>query len=365
MIKHLSADHEIILFAVNDSEVSEEQTEQLKPYCKFIYWEKISKLNSYLNLAKNFLGYLPFSVAYFLRETVCYRIQDIISEHQPDHIFCHLIRMSEYVKDVNHIPKTLDYMDTFSIGMGRMKSTAGWFMQSIITTEHKRLLRYEEQIFDCFDNKIIISEQDRTHIPHKNNQEIKVVPNGVDFDFFYPQQHQKKYDLLFAGNMNYPPNIESVMFIANEILPLLRKQLPEVKLIIAGATPAKEILQLQSPYIEVTGWVDDIRTSFYESHIMLAPMLISIGLQNKILQAMAMKIPCVVSSLANNAIHATHQKEVLIANTPEEYVKHILYLLQNKKEATELAENAYQFAKANYDWKSIVAQLSVMMTKHQ
>ncbi len=365
LIKNLSTYHEIILFAVNDEEVSEEQMAQLKPYCKFIYWEKISKLNSYLNLAKNFLGYLPFSVAYFLRETVCYRIQDIISEQQPDHIFCHLIRMSEYVKDVKHIPKTLDYMDTFSMGMGRMKSTAGMFMQSIINTEHKRLLRYEEQIFDCFENKIIISEQDRSHIPHKNNEEIKVVPNGVDFDFFYPQQRQKKYDLLFAGNMNYPPNIESVLFITNEILPLLRKQLPDIKLIIAGATPATEILQLQSPNIEVTGWVDDIRTSFYESHIMLAPMLISIGLQNKILQAMAMKIPCVVSALANNAIHATDQKEVLIASTPEEYVKHILYLLQNKQEAERLAENAFQFAKTNYDWKNIVAELNVLIGSPQ
>ena len=311
------------------------------------------------------MGYLPFSVAYFLRETVCYRIQDIISEQQPDHIFCHLIRMSEYVKDVKHIPKTLDYMDTFSMGMGRMKSTAGMFMQSIINTEHKRLLRYEEQIFDCFENKIIISEQDRSHIPHKNNEEIKVVPNGVDFDFFYPQQRQKKYDLLFAGNMNYPPNIERVLFITNEILPLLRKQLPDIKLIIAGATPATEILQLQSPNIEVTGWVDDIRTSFYESHIMLAPMLISIGLQNKILQAMAMKIPCVVSALANNAIHATDQKEVLIASTPEEYVKHILYLLQNKQEAERLAENAFQFAKTNYDWKNIVAELNVLIGSPQ
>ena len=362
LIKHLSAANEIILFAVNDSDVSEEQLAQLKPYCKFIYWEKISKLNSYLNLTKNFLGYLPFSVAYFLRKTVCFGIQDIIKEHQPDHIFCHLIRMSEYVKDVKHIPKTLDYMDTFSIGMGRMKSTANWFMQSFIKMEHQRLLRYEEVIFDDFENKIIISEQDQLHIPHKNNKEITVVPNGVDFDFFYPQQREKKYDLLFAGNMNYPPNIESVLFIANEILPLLRKQKPDIKFLIAGATPAKEILQLQSATIEVTGWVDDIRTCFYESRIMLAPMLISIGLQNKILQAMAMKTPCIVSSLANNAIHATHQKEVLIADTPEDYVKHIQYLLDNVSASVDLGENAFRFAKSNYDWKDIVAQLNNLMT---
>lgn len=358
LIKHLSTNHEIILFAVNDSNVSEEQIAKLKPYCKFIYWEKISKLNSYINLAKNFLGYLPFSVAYFLRKTASQAIEDIIAEHKPDHIFCHLIRMSEYVKHVKDIPKTLDYMDTFSIGMGRMKSTAGWFMKSFVEMEHKRLLRYEETIFDFFDNKTIISQQDLEHIPHKNNKLIHVVPNGVDFDFFYPQKREKKYDLLFAGNMNYPPNIESVLFIANKILPLLRLQKPDIKFVVAGATPSKEILQLQSQSIEVTGWVDDIRAYFYDSRIMLAPMLISIGLQNKILQGMAMKTPCIISSLANNAIGATHQKEVLIADTPEQYVAFILELLQNNSKADTIAENAFQFAKTNYDWKNIVNRLN-------
>ena len=262
LIKHLSAYHEIILFAVNDSRVSEEQILKLKPYCKFIYHEKISKLNSYINLTKNFLGNLPFSVAYFLRRTVCIAIRDIIKEHQPDHIFCHLIRMSEYVRDENKTPKTLDYMDTFSIGMERMIKTSGWFMQTMLNTEHRRLLQYEANIFDCFENKTIISQQDLEHIPHRNNNEIHVIPNGVDFDFFYPQQREKKYDLLFAGNMNYPPNIESVIFIVNKVLPLLRKQIPDVKMVIAGANPAKEILLLQSQHITVTGWVDDIRDIF-------------------------------------------------------------------------------------------------------
>ena len=172
-------------------------------------------------------------------------------------------------------------------------------MKSIVNTEHRRLLQYEENIFDCFENKTIISQQDLEHIPHKNNKEIHVIPNGVDFDYFLPQQREKKYDLLFAGNMNYPPNVESVIFIAGKILPVLRKQLPGVKLVIAGANPAKEILQLQSENITVTGWVDDIREYFYQSKIMLAPMLISIGLQNKILQAMAMKTPCIISTMAN------------------------------------------------------------------
>lgn len=358
LIKHLGKYHEIILFAVNDEDVSEEQLNHLRPFCKFIYWEKISKVNSYINLAKNIIGYLPFSVAYFLRRTVCETVKSIIEEHHPDHIFCHLVRMSEYVKHYTDIPKTLDYMDTFSIGMDRLKTSSGVVMQKFARMEHGRLLRYEENIFDFFKNKTIISDQDRGHIPHKNNKSIHIIPNGVDFDFFKPSHSEKKYDLLFAGNMNYPPNIESVLFIANQVLPLLRMKKADIKFVVAGANPSKEILQLRSRGIEVTGWVNDIRKYFYQSKIMLAPMLISIGLQNKILQAMAMKTPCIISTLANNAINATHKKHVMIADAPAEITEHIGYLLQNKEAGNILAENAFQFVQSNYDWGKIVKRLN-------
>ncbi|MBL7927755.1 MAG: glycosyltransferase [Bacteroidia bacterium] len=360
LIKNLSAHHQIILFAINETVVTDSQLAQLKPYCEKIYTEQISKFNSYFNLLKNILGYLPFSVAYFLRKTVCQRIKAIATEEKPDHIFCHLIRMSEYVKDIN-IPKTLDYMDTFSMGMERMLENESGLKKIAIAIEHKRLLRYESQIYNCFDKHIIISDQDRSHIPHPDRDKIEVIPNGVDFDFFYPQQLGKKYDVLFAGNMNYPPNIESVLFLANEIWPLVLKQKPDAKLLIAGASPTLAIKQLQSNSITVSGWVDDIRTSFAHSKIMIAPMLISIGLQNKILQAMAMKVPCIVSSLANNAVGAKHNQEVLIAATAAEYASCIISLLSDETQSQTIAENAYTFVKQNFNWQVQTQRLEQYM----
>jgi polysaccharide biosynthesis protein PslH len=179
--------------------------------------------------------------------------------------------------------------------------------------------------------------------------------------YYVPIEREKKYDLIFAGNMNYPPNIESALYIAQKIMPQLLKKKPDIKLVIAGATPAKEILKLESNNIHVTGWVDDIREVFAESKIHLAPMLISIGLQNKILQAMAMKIPCIVSSLANNAIHAPTDDCLLIADKPEEYVDKILLLLNDKALCTKLSENAYGFVHKNFDWAAMVAPLEKIL----
>src|SRR5205814_1759893 len=139
------------------------------------------------------------------------------------------------------------------------------------------------------------------------------------------------------------------------------KKKSDAKLVIAGATPSNEILKFKSENIHVTGWIDDIREPFAESRIHLAPMLISIGLQNKILQAMAMKIPCIVSSLANNAIHAPTNDCLLIADKPEEYVEKILLLLNDSALYTKLSENACRFVNENFDWSTIVAPLEKIL----
>ncbi|MEO8086230.1 MAG: glycosyltransferase, partial [Bacteroidota bacterium] len=146
-----------------------------------------------------------------------------------------------------------------------------------------------------------------------------------------------------------------------KIMPLLKLKKPDAKLVIAGANPSKEVMKLQSESIKVTGWVDDIREPFAESRIHLAPMLISIGLQNKILQAMAMKIPCIVSSQANNAIHAPVDDCLLIADKPEVYVEKILHLLKDEVLYNKIADNAFRFVRNNFDWGSMNSRLEYVL----
>jgi polysaccharide biosynthesis protein PslH len=360
-IVELSKRHEIILAAVSDKIVSEEDLDALKPFCKKILIHNLSKAKLLGNLTKALLNGKPFQVEYFFSEEFKIRIEKIVEVEKPDAIFCQLVRMAEYVKDINHVPKTLDYQDAFSKGLKRLARSSNLVKKIPVKMEWKRMEKYERKIFDAFDNKVIISEQDRKLIPHPKHDEIKIIPNGVDLKYYVPLQREKKYDLIFAGNMNYPPNIESALYIAQKIMPLLLQKQPDTKLVIAGATPAKEILKLESKNIHVTGWVDDIREVFAESRIHIAPMLISIGLQNKILQAMAMKIPCIVSSLANNAIHAPTDDCLLIANKPEEYVDKITLLLNDRSLYNKLSENAYQFVHKNFDWATMVAPLEKIL----
>lgn len=151
--------------------------------------------------------------------------------------------------------------------------------------------------------------------------------------------------------MNYPPNIESVVYLVEKVLPVIWKKKPSVRLLISGASPSNEVLALQSEKVNVTGWVDDIRLSFARSKILVAPMQSSIGLQNKLLEAMAMKLPCITTSLSNNALKAIPDSQILVADSPEQFAIQIQLLLDRPEKAAQLAENGYQMVLDRFNWE--------------
>lgn len=361
-IKELSKQHEIVLCALSDQKVEQSSIDKLQEYCKVIHIIRLPKWKIYWNLFWQLLFTdKSLQVVYFYNKSAQKKINRIIAEYQPDHIYGQLIRVAEYIKNIP-IPKTLDYMDALARGMERRIAQSPFYIKWFLTTETTRLKRYEHQIFDTFDHLTIISEQDKNLIVHIKNDAIQIIPNGVDYEMFKFQENtEKKYDLIFTGNMAYPPNIDSVIYLVNEVMPLVWKKYPTIKLVIAGAEPDKKVLQLASKNVEVTGWVKDITTYYAAAKIFVAPMQIGTGLQNKLLEAMAMKLPCVTSQLANNALGAEHQNSILIGNQPEEYYEHIISLLENKNLYNNIATSGYDFVKKNYTWEGTTQKLNELI----
>lgn len=363
-IKELSKQHEIVLCALSDQKVAQSSIDKLQEYCKAIHIIKLPKWKIYWNLFWQLLFTdKSLQVVYFYNKSAQKKINRIITEYQPDHIYGQLIRVAEYIKNIP-IPKTLDYMDALARGMERRIAQSPFYIKWFLTTETTRLKRYEHQIFNAFDNLTIISEQDKNLIVHIKNDAIQIIPNGVDYEMFkFQENSEKKYDLIFTGNMAYPPNIDSVVYLVNEVMPLVWEKYPDVKLVIAGAEPDKKVLQLASKNVEVTGWIKDIATYYAATKIFIAPMQIGTGLQNKLLEAMAMKLPCVTSQLANNALGAKHQNSILIGNEPEEYYEHIISLLENKNLYNNIATSGYDFVKKNYTWEGTTQKLNELIIK--
>ncbi len=359
-LKYLSKKNEIVLCALNDTELHKDAIKILGQYCKSIHIIKLSKAGILLNLILTFFNGLPFQTGYFYSRKAQRKINRILEEENPDHIFCQLLRVAGYVKN-QPTPKTLDYQDVFSKGIERRIKKSPFYMKPLLRLEYRRLLKYENYIFDFFDNKTIISKPDRDLIPHPDKEKIHVIPNGVDTDYFYPVQSRKEYDIVFIGNMGYPPNVDAAEYLANKIFPLVLEKNPEVKLLLAGASPDKRVQALRSENIHVSGWVEDIRDCYAKARIFIAPMQIGTGLQNKLLEAMAMKIPCITSPLANSALGAKPGKEILTGNNPIEFANSILFLLNNPEPAEKLAKAGYYFVLNNYNWEPATKVLEGIM----
>ena len=161
--------------------------------------------------------------------------------------------------------------------------------------------------------------------------------------------------------MSYPPNVEGASYLVKNILPLLSNS-QDVKVLISGKSPSVIVKRLAHDNIEVTGWVDDMRMSYAESKIFVAPMIIGSGLQNKLLEAMAQGIPCITSSLANEALGAQDKEEILIANTPEEFATYIEDLLKSEEKRNYIGKRGQLYVKNNFSWKYWNAELIQFLT---
>lgn len=360
-LKELSKSHQLILCCLSDTEPHPDAINELSQWSERIEIIRLTILGRLFNLALSLFSNKPFQVHYFMQGHARRKIKKLIADCKPDHIYCQLVRTAEYVKNHFEIPKTIDYQDAFSKGVERRIAGATWWFKPILRAETKRLLAYENLVFEYFDNKTIISKQDRELIYHPNRKSIAIVPNGVDTEYFVPMNTSKVFDIVFTGNMNYPPNISGAAYLAQHIFPLVLKKLPEAKLLISGVNPSKKVQALASNNITVSGWVEDIRTSYSNSKVFVAPMQIGTGLQNKILEAMAMEIPCITSQLANSALNATPGKAILIGNTPEEYANQIVNLINDNAWAEKVGKAGRSFVIENYNWQTTTNILSALI----
>ena len=363
-IKHLSKINEIHLISISDSKVSQAQIEELKVYCSSVNVFKLKKWKIFLNLFLGLFSNKPFQVKYFYQRAIHKRIKTLINKINPDHIYCQLIRCVPYVQHEHHYSKTLDYMDAFSKGIERRIENVGW-QKPLFKIEAFRLVKYENLAFEYFDHHCIISENDRSFIFHEKKDFIKVVTNGIDYNYFKPKETEKNYDLVFIGNLSYAPNVDTVLYIAHELLPSLVKKIPKIRILISGANPTNQLLKLKNENLDITGWTKDIRNSYLSGKIFLAPMRIGTGLQNKLLEAMALNIPCITSELANQALKAKDGHQILVGKTAKDYIDHIFTLLENEKLRSSIAREGRIYINEIFSWETTAKDLHELMNDKQ
>ena len=363
-LKALHEKHQVFLCCLNYGKVNPTAEEKLREISTEHRIIQLSYLLLPFYLLFTWLGNKPIQVGFFFQLGAYRNVRAAIHSFKPDHIYVQLLRTAEYVKNLHQIPKTIDYQDAFSANSARREKQAGFLMRRIWKMEKERLRNYENLIFEYFENKTIISIQDQQAIHHPLNKNIVVVPNGVDFSDFYPEDSKKDIDILFTGNMAYPPNVETAVFLVNQVLPEIRKQIPSVNLTVCGANPSGKVLQLAGEGVTVTGWVDDIAAIYRRSRLFAAPMQMGAGLQNKLLEAMACGIPCITSELAANALHQVNHPPFLVGVSIPDYVEKIVRLLTDKDLSGEMSVSGRKYVLENYSWQQAVTPLLEILEKN-
>ncbi len=362
-IRGLANSNELHLIALYDKDegLNEADTELAK-YCSSRHYFKFSKPGRLAGLPMAILSGLPFTVKYFYSAFLANKIRQTIFEIDPDLIYCQLIRMAPYVRSLP-FPKTLDYMDAFSLGFERRASFSPFWLKPLMNFEAGLLKNYENKVYKDFDSHTIISTQDRDHLSVLSREKIEILKNGVDQEFFHPNPgREKKYNLVFCGNMGYDPNVKAALLIG-QMMPELRKRHPEITVLIAGARPDKRVQALDGKHgITVSGWMDDIRDAYWSSRINIAPIFSGSGLQNKILEAMACGIPCIASSVVAGSIDGKPAKDLLIAGSLEEFKERITEVLNSEKLANNLAQNGIELVRNNYNWDTFSKKLDGIIT---
>ncbi|MBF25456.1 MAG: hypothetical protein CMP49_02930 [Flavobacteriales bacterium] len=358
-IKYISKYHDIYLISLNtEKKIKKECLIELKKYCKDIHIININFLTKGINIFKSLLYREPLQVGYFYSKKAHSKIISLTNEIQPDWIYHQLIRTAKYANHNNN--NIIDYMDAFSKGLERRITKFPRILRPLIKREALITKAYETKVFNYFNKHTIITENDRNFIDHAHFKKIKVIPNGVDTQYFKPMDNTlKKYDIVFVGNMSYPPNIEAARYICEEISPIIKRNYKQCKILIGGTNPHQIIKNLSSKHIKVSGWTKDIRKIYASGNIFVAPMFMGTGLQNKLLEAMAMGIPCITTKLANDALLA-NSHQIIIANNKVDFANACIQILKNKEKAEQLKNAGLKFIHEKYDWKKINNNLSLM-----
>jgi sugar transferase (PEP-CTERM/EpsH1 system associated) len=375
-IKFLSKSWNIDLVSFADDPTDLKRQSDLKAFCDNVFIFRLNRLQAKINGITRFLKGRTITEGYFFNKKADRTIAALLKEKNYDSVFCFSSPMAAYIfhnlsiLGNNKKPPRLimDFCDVDSDKWRQYSEKANIFMKWIYRFESNRLLSFEKKINKAFDTSVFVSANEallfKKLLPEAQN--IVSVYNGVDLEYFSnpdknPQNHLPP-TLMFPGAMDYYANIEGVTWFCNKILPKIKNTFPDASFMIVGSNPTKAVKALSEINgVIVTGFVDDIRDYYNKADVCVIPLRIARGIQNKVLESMAMKKPVVATSAASSGIHAEPGGHLLIEDSEEPFANAVINLLQNRDRAEKLGKNARIFVENRYAWDVCLEKLNEIL----
>jgi glycosyltransferase involved in cell wall biosynthesis len=340
--------------------------DEMKKYCRVVKVFEIPtdgrKLAWYTLLFLNLFSPTPYSAWRFHSRAMVRAVREHAANHSFDLVEIGTIALANYAKLAPDLPHLLIHHNIESeLLLRRSRNLKGIFARAFVGLQAHKLRRFEKRACRYFDHQTTVSERDRETLERISaGTAVTVIPNGVDTDYFCPAEIQTEENrLIFIGGLTWFPNLDAMLYLIRDMWHLIRRKVPEVSMDLIGRMPPPEILDFSSanPSFKVHGFVDDVRHILSRAAVYVVPIRVGGGTRLKILDAMAMGKAIVSTSIGCEGIEVTDGKDILIADTPEDFAERTAELLRNSGLREQLGRNARQTAESIYSWKKIAPML--------
>lgn len=363
-VRFLARRHSVHIAAVADSDEEAAFAQELEKLGMVVDVAVRSPLCAKLSVLKALFTGTPLSVAHYHSSELARKIAQRAANVSFDVVVTFSSSMGQYVGLVPGVPLVADFVDLDSRKWALYASYNSWPRSAVYALEERRLLNFERVLARKARITLVRTEAEREDckrlIP---GAKFEVVSNGVDLDFFKPQGPKPpSANVVFTGVMDYFPNVQAVKWFCKEVLPEVQLNIPGASFTIVGARPTQEVLALsQQPGVIVTGQVPDVRPYIQNASAAVAPLLLARGIQNKVLEAMAMETPVVVTREAFKGVDAPEGEGVIPADTSKEFAAKVVQLLNDPRFAAQVGKKGRRLVERRYVWDDQLSQLETLI----
>ncbi len=371
-VQHLRRNHSVTILTQVASQQEWEDVAMLRAQGYEVIPVAAAKGQALIRSGLALFSAYPLQGAYARSPLFLHAVRKLCNERHFDVIHVeHLRGIASMESLIGEYPLVWDAVDCIS-QLWKQTALRGTSvaLRCLASIEVGRTERYERQLVNKNAHIITVSKIDgqamnALSLPvlqecsQVEDAKITVIPNGVELEYFYPTgQEYRQYNIAFSGKMSYHANVAAASYLYREIMPRIWQEQPAATLTIVGSKPPKFMQQWAlDPRVEVTGYVDDMRPYIRRAHLMMSPMVYSVGLQNKVLEAMALGTPTVISPQSAAALEVQGGYDTLIAHSAEEFAACALHLMHNKTLRDALSVRGRRYVEQKHNWQVITEQL--------
>ncbi len=368
-VRELSQRHEITLLTIARSDIPHEAMQEIMSYTHKLYVFDAS--GTMQTSASKALSSVPgvgrlLSRDLLVRRTVSEMRETflrLLREETFDVVLFHGKSMFPVIQESYDLPTVSDFCDATSMRIKTRIEYAPMIKRPALTLRYQQMRRVEKGMIEKTPFQAFISSRDREAILGPEST-AEIIPNGLDLNYWRRRNFTREpRSLVFTGVMDYSPNHDAAIYLIEEILPLIKVQIPDIKIYIAGRDPLPELLERAKlhPEVVVTGFVDDMRDYLEKATIFVSPLRYASGMQNKLQEALAMELPIVTSALGAAGLRINGKDAPLyVGDSAEQFAQRTIELLQRPDEQARLTTASRQFAEENFNWAHSAQHLEKM-----